>query len=158
MAKNIEKWKKRVFEICPHVSKTERMADEAELAVLDMQCAEYMEGHIGEEYTATVVDLSARGITVQLDNYVEGRIKIRDLPGEYIYNPETYTLISLSDKDSYFIGDVLKIKVKAASKADKSIEFKVMQKLEENALHNVEELNHKAKLDAKEKRYKRGKK
>ena len=32
------------------------------------------------------------------------------------------------------------------------------EKLEENALHNVEELNHKAKLDAKEKRYKRGKK
>ena len=156
LAKNIEKWKKRVFEICPHVSKTERIADEAELAVLDMQCAEYMEGHIGEEFTATVVDLSSRGLTVQLDNYVEGRIKIRDLPGEYIYNPETYTLISLSDKDSYFIGDVLKIKVKAASKADKSIEFKVIEKLEENELKNVQELNHAAKIKAKEDRFKRG--
>ena len=80
------------------------------------------------------------------------------MPGEYIYNPETYTLISLSDKDSYFIGDVLKIKVKAASKADKSIEFKVIEKLEENAIHNVEELNRDAKQKAKEKRYKRGKK
>ena len=158
LAKNIEKWKKRVFEIAPHVSKTERIADEAELAVLDMQCAEYMESHIGEEYNATVIDLSARGITVQLDNYVEGRIKIRDLPGEYIYNPETFTLISLSDKDSYFIGDVLKIKVKAASKKDRSIEFKVIEKLEENELKNVQELNHAAKIKAKEDRFKRGRK
>ena len=156
LAKNIEKWKKRVFEIAPHVSKTERIADEAELAVLDMQCAEYMESHIGEEYNATIIDLSARGITVQLDNYVEGRIKIRDLPGEYIYNPETFTLISLSDKDSYFIGDVLKIKVKAASKKDRSIEFKVIEKLEENELKNVQELNHAAKIKAKEDRFKRG--
>lgn len=156
--RNIEKWKKRVFEIAPHVSKTERIADEAELAVLDMQCAEYMENHIGEEFTATVVDLSARGITVQLDNYVEGRIKIRDLPGDYIYNPETFTLISLSDKDSYFIGDVLKIKVKASSKLDKSIEFKVIEKLEENELHNVREANHEAKQKAKEKKFKRGRK
>lgn len=157
-ARNIEKWKKRVFEIAPHVSKTERVADEAELAVLDMQCAEYMENHIGEEFTATVVDLSGRGITVQLDNYVEGRIKVRDLPGEYVYNPETYTLISLSDKDSFFIGDVLKIKVKAASKVDKSIEFKVVEKLEENELHNVREANQEAKQKAKERRFKRGKK
>ena len=123
-----------------------------------MQCAEYMESHIGEEYNATIIDLSARGITVQLDNYVEGRIKIRDLPGEYIYNPETFTLISLSDKDSYFIGDVLKIKVKAASKKDRSIEFKVIEKLEENELKNVQELNHAAKIKAKEDRFKRGRK
>ena len=158
ISKNVEKWKKRVVEISPHVSKTERVADEAELAVLDMQCAEYMEQHIGEEYTATVIDLSSRGITVQLDNYVEGRIRLKDLPGEYIYNPETFTLLSLNDKDSYFIGDVLKIKVKAASKKDRSIEFKVIEKLEENALKNVNELNHEAKQKAKEKKLKRGRK
>ena len=152
---NVEKWKKRIVEIAPHVSKTERVADEAELAVLDMQCAEYMEQHIGEEFTATVIDLSGRGITVQLDNYVEGRIRLKDLPGEYIYNPETYTLISLNDKDNYFIGDVLKIKVKEASKKDKSIEFKVIEKLEENELHNVQELNNVVKVKAKEDRFKR---
>ncbi len=158
LSKNIEKWKKRVFEIAPHVSKTERVADEAELAVLDMQCAEYMENHIGEEFAATVVDLSARGITVLLDNNVEGRIKIRDLSGEYVYNPETYTLLSLSDKDSYFIGDVLKIKVKAASKKDRSIEFKVLEKLEENELNKFRDLNHAAKIKAKEERTNRKRK
>ena len=34
----------------------------------------------------------------------------------------------------------------------------VIEKLEENAIHNVEELNRDAKQKAKEKRYKRGKK
>ena len=53
---------------------------------------------------------------------------------------------------------IVKIKVKAASKADKSIEFKVIEKLEENELKNVQELNHAAKIKAKEDRYKRGRK
>ena len=49
----------------------EQKAEEAERDLEDIKKCEYMEEHIGEEYVATVIDLSARGITVQLDNYVE---------------------------------------------------------------------------------------
>lgn len=155
LSKNIEKWKKRVFEIAPHVSKTERTADSAELAVLDMQCAEYMANHIDEEFNATIIDLSNRGITVELDNHVEGRVRIKDLPGDYVYNPETYTLISLDNFENYYIGDSLKIKVKSASKKDKSVDFKVVEKLEENTLRNVNDINQMVKSMAREERFKR---
>ena len=74
-----KKWKKRVFEICPHVSKTERMADEAELAVLDMQCAEYMENHIGEEFEGMISSVTSFGMFVELDNLIEGLVPIRDM-------------------------------------------------------------------------------
>ena len=154
--KAARKWKEKIPDIAMQSSKMERMEDRAEEAVNDMKCAEYMESHIGEEYKGTVTKLSSRGLTVQLDNLVEGKVRLKNMEGRYAHNPNTYTLISLDGKQNYFLGDRLLVKVKAASKEDKTIDFVVKRKIEENYIDDIDHSNQKVKRLAKkrwEKRY-----
>ena len=147
----INLWKQKLSNIGAVTSLRERASDAAEQRILDMKCAEYMEKHIGEEYKATIVGISARGLTVQLDNLVEGTVKIRFLNGNYVCNPNTYTLISLEGKDNYYIGDRILVKVKSTSTYDGSIWFTVSRKLEENRIDDIEQTNQYVKEKAKSK-------
>ena len=58
-----------------------------------MKCSEYMEKHIGEEFEGTIIGLSDRGIHIQLDNMIEGKVKIKGFGGRYAYNPNTLYFI-----------------------------------------------------------------
>jgi ribonuclease R len=155
--KNAKKWELKLPEISEHSSKMERTADEAEMQTLHMKCSEYMEEHIGSEYEGTVIGLSDRGILIQLDNLVEGKVKIKYLKGDYTYNPETYTLLSIDGYENYFIGDRLLVKVKAASKEDKSIDFEVIKKIQENTIDDCNNSNqylkNRVKIDRNNRAY-----
>lgn len=128
-ARNAKKWDKDLLDIGYHTSKMEKQADECEKNVLYMKCSEYMENHIGEEYDGTIICMSDRGLHVELDNYIEGRVRIYDLPGLYKYNPETFTMESFEGNDNYSVGDRIHVKVKAASKEEKTIDFEVIEKI-----------------------------
>ncbi len=132
--KNGRKWQVKLPDIGNQTSKTERVADHLEDETLRMKCSEYMEGHVGEEFVGTIIGISDRGIQVQLDNLVEGRIRIHNLDGDYVYNPTTFTLLSMNDSPNYYIGDRLVVKVLGASKEDKSIDFGVVSKIKENRI------------------------
>lgn len=132
--KNGRKWQVKLPDIGNQTSKTERIADHLEDETLRMKCSEYMEGHVGEEFVGTIIGISDRGIQVQLDNLVEGRIRIHNLDGDYVYNPTTFTLLSMNDSRNYYIGDRLVVKVLGASKEDKSIDFGVVSKIKENRI------------------------
>ena len=53
------------------------------------------------EFEGTVICVSNNGLTIQLDNLLEGRVRSRNLEGDYAYNPETYTMLSLEGKDNF---------------------------------------------------------
>ena len=146
-----KKWESKLPEICMQSSRMEKIADEAENQVLYMKCSEYMKKHIGEEYKATVIGLSDRNIQIQLDNMVEGRVRMKDINSHYTYNPTTYTLISLENKENYYIGDRLLVKVLRANKEEKTIDFSVVKKLKENTIDDYERSNQEAKHRAKQK-------
>ena len=139
--KKAKQWNVKLPEIGEHSSKMEKIADEAELETLYMKCAEYMEKHIGESFMGTIVGLSDRAIQIQLDNMVEGKVKTSSLKGDYVYNPSTYTLLSLDGKEDYYIGDRLKLMVKDASKEDKTIDFQIIEKEIENPIDYKNESN-----------------
>lgn len=143
---NKKKWKDKLPEVALHSSKMERAADEAEMQTLYMKCAEYMTHHIGEDFEGTVIGISSHGLQIQLDNYIEGKVRFRNLTGEYVYNPETYSLISLDGRENYYIGDRLSVKVKSADKEHKTIDFSVNEKIEENELNNVYSKNNLVKM------------
>ena len=128
---NAKKWEVKLPEIGMQSSKMEKIADEAEMQTMYLKCSEYMEKHIGEEYYGTIIGLSERSIQIQLDNMVEGKIKLRNLPSRYIYDPMLYALVSLEGKDNYYIGDKLLVKVVGASKEDKTIDFSIVKKINE---------------------------
>ena len=129
IARNAKKWEKDLVDIGDHCSKMERLADECEMNVLSMKCSEYMEKHIGEEYDGTVIGISDRGLHIMLDNNIEGRVKTTNLDGLYKYDDQTFSMVSLDDGDNYKIGDRLHVRVKNASKIDKTIDFEVMEKM-----------------------------
>lgn len=146
------KWKTKLLDIGNQTSKMERAADDAERQVLAMKCSEYMSKHIGEIYEGTIIGVSDRAIQIQLDNMVEGRILTRDMEGDYVCNPLTSTLISLDEKNDYFIGDRLLVMVRDASKEEKTIDFSFCNKLEDNRTVNAERQNQLVKNKEKKKR------
>lgn len=149
---NAKEWESELVEIGQHSSKMERIADEAETKTLSMRCSEYMAKHIGEQYEGTVIGISHHGIQIQLDNMIEGKVRLKNMLGDYVYNMETYTLVSLDGRDNYFIGDRLLVEVVDANKENKTIDFKVISKVDENYIQNSDGSNNYVKMIARKER------
>lgn len=153
--KAIQKWKKLLPEFTIQASKMEKLEEEVEKQVNLLDTAVYLGDHAGEEFEGTVIAIGNNGLTIQLDNLLEGKVKVRHLPGEYIYNPETFTLLSLNGFDSYYVGDKLKVKVKEVSVESKSVHFEVIEKIRENPIYNGEVSIDKIKQKRKDKKNRR---
>ena len=108
-----------------------------------------MESHIGEEFDATVISVSGDCLTVQLDNMMEGTVRVHDLKGSYTYSPDSYSLVSLDGNDCYFIGDRLHLKLKDASKENKRIDFIVLEKIYETDIRDSDLIHQAVKIKAK---------
>lgn len=105
-------------------SLTERRAIECEREVNDMKMAEYMQQHIGEEYLGKISGLIPSGIFVRLDNLIEGFVHVSELGDDYYILNENFHMFIGKDKGKkYKLGDKLKIKVIAASKEERIIDF-----------------------------------
>ena len=151
--KNAKRWNVKLPDICEQSSRMERIADDAEVQTMAMKCSEYMSKHIGETFEGTIIGLSDHGIQVQLDNMIEGKVRPKNLSGDYTYNSLTYTLISLDGNENYYIGDRLLVKVKSASKEEKTIDFEIVEKIKENHTLDVSNSNQYVKTKAKKQRF-----
>ena len=114
--------KKFVEEASFNSSLTEVQAEKCERDVDDYFKAKYMETKIGEEFEGTISGVTAFGIFVELDNLVEGFVRLQDLKKEtYTFIENRYTLQSKSK--SYTMGDKVKVKVISAEAVDKRVDF-----------------------------------
>ena len=129
----------------------ERVEEDVEKNVGLLDTAVYMSQFIGQEFEGTVICVSNNGLTIQLDNLLEGRVRSRNLEGDYAYNPETYTMLSLEGKDNYYVGDRLRLKLIDADKDTKSVDFSVIEKIKENRIINRES-NNKIKSKVRKKK------
>jgi len=120
----VKYWEHKLPFLTEHSSIKERASIECEREVDDMKKAEYMEKHIGEEYTGIVSGVMSFGIFVELPNMVEGLIRIEDLDGDfYTYDESTFSLIGTKNKRGYRLGDQVNIIVKSASKINHTVDF-----------------------------------
>ncbi len=91
-------------------SETEIKAIKIERQCNDYYKAEFMKNYIGEEFYGIISSTSNQGIYVELDNTVEGLIKIENMPkGQYEYDGYIEYKDNLSGK-SYKIGDKVLVK------------------------------------------------
>ena len=110
-----------------HCSVKEQDAQNCERDVDDMKMAEYMEDHIGEEFNGVISGVQEFGIFVELDNTVEGLVKIEDLPGgSYSYVESSLSLVSKNKKHKYTFGDVVRVRCIRASKDTSMIDFELV--------------------------------
>jgi len=112
-------------------SEREVKAVEAEREVDDMKMAEYMEGHILEEFVGRISGLTNFGFFVELDNLVEGLVHLSTLKDDfYAFDRDLMRIIGGNSKKTFRLGDKVKIKVVAASKENKTIDFELIEKIE----------------------------
>ena len=81
-----------------------------------------MKKFIGYEAEGIISGVTGFGVFVELENTVEGLIKLEDLPrGEYSFDEKTYTL--KSKKHSFSLGEKVHIVVLRSDLATRRVEF-----------------------------------
>lgn len=119
-------WDQKLIPLAEHTSERERASVECEREVDDMKMAEYMEKHIGEEYTGIVSGVVSFGMFIELPNKIEGLVRIDDLTDDYYrYDETTLSLVGNKNKRGYRLGDEVKVIVASASKLNHTIDFKI---------------------------------
>ncbi|MDD3999529.1 MAG: ribonuclease R [Bacilli bacterium] len=121
---------KKIAEIAEQASKKEREAIDCEYRVEDMKKAEYMANFIGEKYDGVISSVTKFGIFVSLPNTIEGLIHIRRMPGRYLYDSNTQSLVGLGS-DTYRLGDKVKVEVVKADKISSEIDFDLVYNKDE---------------------------
>ncbi len=121
-------WQEKLVFISDIASSRERASIDCEREVEDMKMAEYMEDHIGEVYQGMISSVMSFGMFVELDNMVEGLVPLRNMKDYFVYDEERMTLVGERTKVRYTIGERVRIKVVAASKEAKTIDFEIIEK------------------------------
>ena len=111
-----------------HTSTCERRAIECEREVDDMKKAEYMMSHVGEEFEGMISSVLNFGMFVELPNLVEGLIRLDSLKDDfYTYDESTFTIRGNKNKRGYRLGDKVRVKVVAADKEKRTIDFELVE-------------------------------
>lgn len=96
-------------------SVSERMAEELEREMDKLKMAEYMQGHLGEEYEGIISGFSASGIFVEILDVIEGRVSLDSMNDDYyIYEEENYRYIGKLGHKVYALGGKVRVMVAGA--------------------------------------------
>ena len=126
--KNVSYWSNHLFDIAIHSSKKEQDAIDCERDVEKMKKAEYMESHIGERYDGIISGVCEFGFFVELENTVEGLVRLDTLAGDYfIYNKELNAILGKNSKSRYMYGDSVTVEVIKASRETSQIDFALIK-------------------------------
>ena len=125
--KFIDKYMQEAEDRAKQSSEREKVATQVEREAQDIKKAEYMESRIGEEYDGIVSSITSFGMFVELENTVEGLIRFDKMGDEYfIYDEDRKRLIGEKTNKTYKIGDKVKIRVIAANKLLRQIDFEIV--------------------------------
>ena len=87
-----------------------------------------MESHIGEIYDGIISGVTDFGFFVELNNTVEGLVRLDSLGGDYYaYNRELSAIMGKNSKRMYMYGDKVTVKVIAASKETCQVDFELVK-------------------------------
>jgi len=153
---DLQELQKEIEEMALQSSEREREAQRAEFDANDMKGAEFLGDHIGEEFQGVITDITDRGMTVILDNLIEGHINIADIEPKQFFKFYKNRKMLASEEEMYCLGDRINIVLKTANKKQRRINFIAtgntkIRSDEENPEKNKEKNQEKVKT--KENRY-----
>jgi ribonuclease R len=145
----------RMPDIASQSSERERVAVDAERDTEKLKKAEFMLDKIGEEFSGIISGVTSFGMFVELENTVEGLIRLSDLTDDYYHFHELHmALIGERTSKVYRIGDEVKIRVARVNMDDHTIDFEMMDMKSRGG--KVSLVGNRAPLGADRKRKKRG--
>lgn len=108
-------------------SERERIAVDAERETEELKKAEYMLDKVGEEFEGIISSVTSFGIFVELDNTVEGLIRLSDLTDDYYHFHEAqFALIGERTSKIYRLGDEVKVRVARVNIDEHTIDFEMV--------------------------------
>lgn len=127
-AKRREKLAAMLPEIALHSSERERAATEAERESVDLKKVEYMAQFTGEEFAGIISGVTAFGLFVELENGVEGLVRVSSMDDDYYqYIEEQYALIGERTKKIYRLGNPVKVVLTKVSQDERTIDFVLLE-------------------------------
>lgn len=122
--KRIAHYEKILPEVAIWTSSRERLADEVERETDKAKKVQFMECHIGEEFTGVISGISNYGFYVELPNTVEGMVRLANLDGDYyVFDEEHYELVGERTRKKFKLGQTVKIQVVSVDRYLKTIDF-----------------------------------
>lgn len=118
--------KQELYEsVMKHCSSMEILATKAERDSIKFMQVKYMEEHIGEEFVGVISGVVERGIYVELEgNKCEGMVRPQDFPNDfYVYDERNYAFVGEKTKETYQLGDRVRIQVEAADPIKRHLDF-----------------------------------
>ncbi len=122
---DVSKYKEISEKASKNCSGTERLAIDLEREVEKLKKAEYMTYHIGEVFDGIISGVTSFGVYVELENTVEGMIRMGDLSNKEIfqYDQESKSAIGMNTGKRYTLGDKITIEVLDSSVEKRQIDF-----------------------------------
>jgi ribonuclease R len=125
--KRLEHYKKILPEVATQSSEMERTAEKVERDVEDLMMAIFMKDKIGEEYEGIVSSVTSFGMFIELENTVEGLVRLVELTDDYYrYDDKKLELYGTKTNKIYKIGDTIKVLVSNVSILNREISFTVV--------------------------------
>ena len=125
MKKALEKF---VSDAAVQCSDRENAATLCERDTLDIKKAEYMEKLVGQEFDGVISSVTGFGFFVMLPNTVEGLVRLESLKDDYyIFDEKRLSLVGERTGHTFIIGDKVKVKLAAASKISRRIDFVLLE-------------------------------
>lgn len=119
-------------DITKHCSERERNAEEAERDYEELKKAEYMQEHVGESFTGIVSGITSFGMFVELENSVEGMVRLSSMDDDY-YNFDEKLQVLIGERTGrvYRIGDTVEVTVTKADPKTRQIDFMLSNNVDE---------------------------
>ncbi len=130
---DLTKYRNDMFDIAAHSSDTEREAELCERDVTDLFKTAFISDYVGCEFEATVSGTAAFGMFCELENGIEGMIRLETIEGDYYVFDENSRYLTGERYGRIFkIGDKLKIEVVRADIETRQIDFVLAEEKKNN--------------------------
>jgi len=118
----------RMPDIAQQSSDRERLAVDAERETDALKKTEFMLDKIGEEFEGIVSSVTSFGMFVELENTVEGLVRLSDMTDDYYHFHEMQlALIGERTARVFRIGDELKVRVARVNLDERQIDFELVE-------------------------------
>jgi ribonuclease R len=118
-----------LHEIAEDTSFTERRAAEAERELFEWKKAKFMQQRLGEEFDGLIVSVTKFGLFVELNElFIEGLVPLSTIAGDsYTYHENTRQIIGQRNRQTYSIGDRVRVLVDRVDPVQHKIQFALLQ-------------------------------
>ena len=117
------KYSKFSYAAADQATKTEITAMEVESSCEDCYKAEYMLGHVNEEFDGIITGVTDFGVFVGLENTCEGLLHIDQMQEGLYKSDEMISLKNYSTGQTYTLGDKIRVKVMGSNVNSGKIDF-----------------------------------